>query len=101
LFRRGVFRFLQKGFDVMKIAKGLALLAAVAMAAQAGAAVRPAAASVQMAPSAMAGMRLGAPSSAKKSDVAGVALLPALLAVGVIAGGVTLAATSNGHSASP
>lgn len=85
----------------MKIAKGLALLAVVAMAAQAGAAVRPATASVQMAPNAIAGARLGTPASARKSDIGGAALLPLILAAGVIAGGVILATKDNNHSVSP
>lgn len=86
----------------MKIVKGMVLVAGLAMAFQAGAAVRPEAASVQLTPGMQAATRLGAPTRATKQNLGGEAILPAILAAGIVAGGVILATKNHeGHSISP
>ena len=83
----------------MKIIKGMVLVAGLAMTFQAGAAVRPEVAKVQLAPGTEAATRLGAPTRANKQNLGGNALIPAVLAAAVVAGGV-IAATKN-HDDSP
>lgn len=83
----------------MKIIKGMVLVAGLVMTFQAGAAVRPETAKLQLTPGMQAATRLGAPTRAAKQNLGGEALLPAVLAAAVVAGGVVVA-TKN-HDGSP
>lgn len=88
----------------MKIAKMVALIAASAFTFQAGAAVRPAAANLSLTPQpVMAGARVGAPLHGSRQKLASGGIIVAVLAAGVVAGGVILATKNdnNGHSSSP
>jgi hypothetical protein len=87
----------------MRLAKALALLAGVALAAQAGAAVRPAVASGLTAAPMAVGARMGAPTRAASQKLASGGLIVAVLAAGVVAGGIVLATDNNhhDHSVSP